>query len=200
MTAPENVPQTTARKTVSKEERLRSGAAMVLDHDHHGLTWPEVAKKHEVPLRTVHRRVKAYRQSLDASPASASPRPSPLTTSLRGEFPVDPLEEARSLIDAYEQAIRRYDEISGSDTQDNYRIAATARGLEAKIGRFQALQALGVLPPHLAHWRVIEETQRLSLQLSLFLAREDIPDDTIRRFMHEMSGNWSSPSWERADA
>jgi hypothetical protein len=145
-----------------------------------GLTWPTIAMKYKLTVRGCQKIAQSWRDDG------------------LGDDVIDPIAEARALLDLLAQAVEDYAALEERTKHDGVRIAATRRKIDAALTRFELLQALGIVP----HPRAIAAEREIQQMFGEFaeLARSfDLPDDFLGALL-ELADRKLVPAPRRLEA
>jgi hypothetical protein len=109
-----------------------------------------------------------------------------------GDDVIDPIAEARALLDLLAQAVEDYAALEERTKHDGIRIAATRRKIDAALTRFELLQALGIVrrPRSITAER---EIQQVFLDFA-DLAREfELPEDYLHALLEFVERRATEP-------
>ncbi len=154
---------------MTASERRRRDAAIVGDRAR-GLTWPELAGRHNVSERIARRAVEAWYRRAPAE--------------LDG---LDPDAVVRETLAMLEQSIGDYALLSLTATGEAVRLGAMKARDDAARHRLLVLQSVGWLPPDWQRWRYAQEERKLFERLvDVLRRRPDVPDDVVTELLAEL--------------
>jgi hypothetical protein len=113
---------------VTAQEKVRRDAEIAADRAA-GLTWPTVARRHDLSERQCQEIVKAHRA---ARPPFESR---------------DPVEAVTELVEQLDSLVERFALVAEETKHDAVRVGALRSQLSAMEQRFTIMQTLGLLPP-----------------------------------------------------
>ena len=162
-------------RVVSSLNRVKQDAMMQADRES-GLSWPQIASKHGVSLRTAQRRVNAHRAaSIEAGDAVPSIN---RADDVLG-FKVDALAEIQDLLDTQARIAGRLEVIASTSSHESACVAANVRLAEVKERRIAVLQAMGLVPRRLSWWTEAAGAVEVMREFARIIAKHNVADEAL---------------------
>lgn len=123
-----------------------------------GLTWDQVAEKHNIDGSTARRAWAAVRDSQKDEISGA-----------------DPMDTVFDLIRSYEEWMAQLAKIAEDSANDSARIGAIRSQVDIAVKKTELLQATGLLPKQLGKLRVEMDIRYMTTQILALFDKYDVP-------------------------